>query len=204
MLSGNAVIHVGFCAGHEERPCFMDGMKPFEADVGFVDAVDAVRFELKKGFGRLDVMGFPVADVHETRNMPAMIELAVQLDGSLLLSKTSPVENAEAQIDGRGVDAVEWVVEPETVFGSQRRCPADHGVEECLEDRAVTPLHAVGDCTARHRTEPEVVESGEMQLQASFDFTQRLLAGCLGIKQQEELLPSLEGLRIVVGCMLSD
>jgi len=56
-------------------------------------------------------MGFAVADNHTRGDVSAMIQEGMNLDRSLSLSKPRPLEEAQAQTNGRGVQCVERIFE---------------------------------------------------------------------------------------------
>ena len=84
-------------------------MQPGEVEVPAVHDVDRAGLEAQH-VQQVHVAYLAVADVNEPRYGPAKVQQRVQLDGGLGGAKRRPVEQAQAKVDGAGVQGLDCVV----------------------------------------------------------------------------------------------
>jgi len=81
--------------------------------------VAAIHDVKRPGFDRhevqhVDIVHLAVADVDKRSDCASQVQQLVQLDCSLAFAKRGPVEQAQAQIDGRGIKRVNCVLQVES------------------------------------------------------------------------------------------
>ena len=76
-----------------------------EIDVAAVHHVERARFDGQL-VEHVHIVHFPVGNVDKTGDVAAQVDQRVQLDGALAPAKLGPREQAQAQVDGRGVEGV--------------------------------------------------------------------------------------------------
>jgi len=106
----NPVFDIAFESSDKPDLLEMKLIEPAEIDIGPIDDEDAVRFKPHPS-GRNDVMGFSVADNHTRGDVSPVIQEGMDLNRSLSLSELGPLEEAQAETDGGGVECVERVFE---------------------------------------------------------------------------------------------
>src|SRR5215470_15328365 len=89
-----------------------------------------------------------------------MVEEKVELHRPLGPSKLRPIEQARAQIDDRGVQAHELVLESElpAVLCSDAAAAIEKLVKDGLEERPRTVFVGVGECRAGGSADPQMYE----------------------------------------------
>ena len=115
-LGGGRVnaAHVHACLGpcDEEGPGLMDRVEAREVLVATIHHVEGTWLE-GQHVQHMNVVELAVADVDEGGNAAPQVQQGVQLDGRFGLAKRCPLEQAQAQIDGGRIQAVDSVVELE-------------------------------------------------------------------------------------------
>ena len=116
----------------------------------------------------------------EGRYVAAQIQQRVELDGGLGALERRPGEDREAEIDGRGVEGVNGVVEfdAEPVLGIERACDGDQRLSEIGMDAPVAFLVGVGQCIPGNiPPDAHVVELALLGAQAGLDIAQAFAIG---------------------------
>ena len=106
-------VHVAFGAGDKEGSRLMHLKQASKVDVAPVHDVERARLQ-NQDIEHIDLVHLAIADVYEGRNRAPEVEQGVQLDGCLGFAKRRPLEQAQAQIDGGGVQRVDRVLEIES------------------------------------------------------------------------------------------
>ena len=77
---------------------------------------------------------------------PAQVQQRVQLDGGLGRAKRRPVEQAQAQIDGGGVQRIDTGIEIQhrRLLGIQRPGAGDQPLSQCMVDAPVAQVQRIG------------------------------------------------------------
>lgn len=112
--------------GDKENPVLREALEPLVIREPHVKDDHGIRWQLQ-GFGPCTLMAVAACEVREFGQIAIAIQPHVQLDGALGFAEYGPWKNAEAQIDNRGIEGIE--------FSFERELPAL--LEELLADRLV-------------------------------------------------------------------
>ncbi len=126
----------------------------------------------------------------ERRNGPAQVQQRVQLDGRLGGLKRRPVEQAQAQIDGGGVQGVDGVVQlqAQRFAGVELARSSHQHHRQGGPNTPIAGLVRIGQRRALHRrAKAHRVELVGVGRQAQFDVAQALAPGQLRIGHGAEL-----------------
>ena len=106
---------VGLGSNHEVSLGVVDAEQTGEVEVTPVDHIDAPRFEGDL-VEEVHVVNRSIGNAHKHRDWAAQVELCVQFDGCFGSPEVCPREHRQTQIDGRGIDRINHLVEIQT-FG---------------------------------------------------------------------------------------
>jgi hypothetical protein len=98
-----------------------------------------------------------------------VVELVVELQGALGLPELGPREGRKTQVDHRGVQTVQGVLELESVLGCDVLAFFQDLVEEAFEDLVISVLVGVGEGRALNAWKPQVIEPSVVQAQGLLD-----------------------------------
>ena len=131
------VDRVGLQPGDEEDPGLDQAGEPGVVHVAPVDDQDRASRKAE-GLGPLDLVAAPLGDDHEAWQVAAVVQEQVELHRPLGPAGGRPVEQALAEINHRGVQAEELVLEPEL--------PPDpgHGLAAAQQLEADRPVEGPG------------------------------------------------------------
>ena len=115
LLSEELGGHVVLGPGNEKSFLVGDTTEPGVVDVGLVEAVDAVRGDRNIFFRNGNFVPLAVRDGEKNGKFAGVVELVMELDGPLTLSELGPRERGEAEVDDRGVQRVERVLDRKSV-----------------------------------------------------------------------------------------
>jgi len=183
-------VHGCLGARDEEGAGLVQRVQPREVHVAAIHHVEGAGLQAEH-VQHVHVVQLAVADVDEGGNGAAQVQQRVQLDGRLGGAKRRPVEQAQAQIDGAGVQRVDGVVQIDTeriVRVELARTPDQHG-GQIGPDAPVARLVGVGQRGALdRRAKAHRVELGRVGRQARLDIAQALAPGELREGHRPELL----------------
>src|ERR1017187_1172035 len=153
-------LEVRLTAGHEEAAGLVKTMETLEVQEATIHDVEST------GLGQqlvedVDLVHFAIADVDEGGNVAAQIQQRVQFDGRLSRAERRPRKYRQAQINGRGVERVDRIlqIDAEGLLCIQRSSDADQALSEIGVDAPVAHGIGIGQRIARHgRTNSEVIE----------------------------------------------
>ena len=106
-------VHVAFGVGYNQGTGLMHLKQASKVDVATVHHVELTRLQ-DQDVQHIDLVHLAVADVNEGGNRAPEVQQCVQLDDCLGFPKRRPLEQAQAQIDGGGVQRVDRVLEIES------------------------------------------------------------------------------------------
>jgi len=127
---------------------------------------------------------------------------SVQLDCRLGRAERRPREDRQTQIDGRGIQGVDGVIEfhAEAVLRIELARSADQVLREIGVQPPIAALVGIGQCRTRHRLrEAHVIELGCLSTQAGLDVAQTLPIGQLGEGHHAKLLGTRERTHPTIG-----
>ena len=127
-------------------------VEPREIDVASIHHVERTGFE-GQHVQHVYVAQLAIADVDESGDRTAQVQQRVQLDGCLGGSKRRPVEQAQTQIDGAGVQRIDGVVQldPERVARIELARATNQQRGEVRPDAPVARFVGVGQRGALDR-----------------------------------------------------
>lgn len=153
---------------------------------------------------RCAVMDFPVGELDQIGNLAAYVEGCVEFDGTFGRAKLRPGEEAEAEIDGGGIDGSQFVLKGEGSLRSKNLALLQHRVEEGFVDLGRTMRVGVGNRGTGDRGESEVIPHAVQGTESRFNTPQGILPGGLGVDQGTELIFTGERLHVPIGFVLSN
>src|SRR3989344_6581099 len=149
-------------------------------------------------------MDFPVGEFDQIGNLAAHIEGRVEFDRTLRRAELRPGKKTETEVDRRGVDGTEFVLERELPLRGKYLALLKHRIEEGFVDRRRTMLVGVGDRGTGNGGKPEVVPHAVQGTQSGLNSPQGILPGGLGVDQGAELVLAGERLHVPIGFVLSN
>ena len=96
--------------------------EPAEVDVGFIKAVYAVRYNVKKIFGGGDFVLFGRSNSQEFRDHACVVKIVMKLNTAFGLPELGPGKNRQAKVNRGGIQSVQGILKFKTMFG--RHFPA--------------------------------------------------------------------------------
>ena len=139
--------------------------------------------------------------MNEGGDIAAQIEQRMELHGRLGGSERCPREYGQAQIDGRGIQRIDGVVEldRQRVIGIKPPRDADQVLGEVGIDAPVAHGVGIGQRVAGDvAAETQMVELGRLRTKASFNIAQALAPGQLRERQAQILIKAREPLDLVL------
>ena len=191
---------VGAAADDKEGAREVEAAEATEVDIAAVHDVEGARFR-NQDIEHLIIGAFAVGDVDEAGNGAAQVEQRVQLDGALGLLKVRPGKDREAEVDGRGIESIDGLLErdAEVIASIQTPRDGDESLGEVGMDAPIAPLIGISERAARNRgTDAHMVELAPLRSQASLDVAQALAVGELGEGHAEILVEAGEARGLVI------
>ena len=109
----------------------MDFVKTSEIDITSIHEINGPRFypEMVEDFY---VVNFSVSNIDQGRDTSSQIQEGMQLDSSFSFAKLGPREKSQTQIDGRGIQGVNRLlqIETEIFVGIKRSGDVDEHLSE--------------------------------------------------------------------------
>jgi len=138
-------VHVAFGAGHKEGAGLMHLEKASKVQVASVHNVERPWLQ-DQDVQHIDLVHLAVADVNEGGNRAPEVQQCVQLDGCLGFAKRRPLEQAQAQIDGGGVQCIDRIleIEPQVLVQIKFASTSDQNCGQVGPDSPVARLVGIG------------------------------------------------------------
>ena len=181
-------IHVALGAGDEEAACLIEPIQAREVEVAAIHDVEGARLGQQQ-IEHVDVVQLAVGDVDKAGNRAPQVEQRVQLHGGLGRTER-PREHRQAQIDGRGIECVNGMVEfhAEAVLSIESARPGDQTLGELGVDAPVACFVCIGERGAAHRfAKAHVVELAGLSRETRLDVAQALSVGELRERHHAKL-----------------
>ena len=152
-------------------------------------------------------MHLAVADVNESGDVAAQVQQRMHLDGGLGATKVRPRKDAQAEVDGGGIERVSCLIQfhREAVVGAELAGGLDETHGEIREDAAVAGFVGIGHCAARNAaSDAKMIELGLMSAQTGFDVAQAFAVSQLCECHAEELIEMRKRLGRIFGRITLD
>ena len=167
-------LKVALRAGHEEGKTLGQEIQPREVEIPAIHDVKGTGFR-KDLVQDVDIVHLAVADPDECRDVAPEIEQGVELDGCLRLAEVSPREHGKTQIDRRGIEGIDGLVQfdPEIVLGVQTSGDLDQDLSDIGIDPPVSCLVGVRERASGHvGANPHVIQFALLCPKTGFDVPQ--------------------------------
>ena len=139
----------------------------------------------------IDLVHLAIADMNEGWNIAAQVKQRMHLNGSLGGAEACPGKDAQAQVDGRGIECVDrlFQLDSKAVAGVKLSCNLDQAHREIHIDAAVALLVGIGQRTLGDvASYAQMVELGLMSAQTGFDVAQTLAVSQLCESHAQKLI----------------
>jgi len=183
-------VHVAFGAGHKEGAGLMHLKQACKVDVAAIHDVERARLQDQE-IQHIDLVHLAIADVDEGRNRAPEVEQGVQLDGGLGFAKRCPLEQAQTQIDGGGIQCVDRIleVEPQVLVQIKFASTSDQNCSQVGPDSPVARLVGIGQGGAVNAVaKSHGVQLARVGSKRHFDVAQALSPSQLGKSHDAKLL----------------
>jgi hypothetical protein len=163
----------------KERAGLTQRMQTLEVEVATIHDVKGAGLGWQE-VQYVDFVHLPVADVNKGWDIAPQIEQRVKFDCALGTTKVSPVEQAQTQIDGRGIQCVDGVVDVQAQFDVAIELSGlfDQHCSHIGPNAPVSRFVRVGQCRTLHRMpETQAVTLARMSCQRG-DQVAQTLPGC--------------------------
>lgn len=183
-------VHVAFGAGYKEGSRLMHLKQASKVQVASVHDVERPWLQ-DQDVQHIDLVRLAIADVDEGGNRAPEVQQGVQLDGCLGFAKRRPVEQAQAQIDGGGIQCVDRVleIEPQVLVQIKLASTPDQNCSQVGPDSPVARL--VGVCqggAVNAVAKSHGVQLARVGSKSHFDVSKTLAPSQLGKSHDAKLL----------------
>ena len=188
VMSGK--LEVALCTSHEEssRVGYQD--EPGEIHVAAIHQIEGSRFE-QQTVEPAHIVLPRTSNADAGWNRPAQIDLSMKLDARLGLTEIGPREKRQRQVDGRGVERVDRVVQIQTKILAriERSGLFYQTLGKILPDSPISCFVGIGESGFCNKFgEPEVIECFGTGVEASSDVAQSISGSHLRENHAGELL----------------
>jgi hypothetical protein len=190
-------LQLVFGAYDKEGACMAKAHEPGHVNVASVHDVNTAGLQAKmvqKG----GIVNTRTCDLNEGWNIAAKVEQRVHFDTRTALGCRGPVKQAQAQIDGGGVDGVHTLiqVQPKSILAVKAASNTDEVDGKVFKDPAVSSLVGIGQSGASNlAAKPCVVKLARVRAQAKLNVTKACSRCELGKHHAQELVPVREAER---------
>ena len=184
----------------KNAPAEVQDVQALEVDVGTVHDIEGARFG-DEHVENLHVAELAVRNMDESWDVAAQVEQRMKLDGGLGGTEQRPRENGKAQVDGRGVEREDGVVEfqAQLFLGIERTRDADQLLGKLRIDPPVALFVGVGQRVARDLSaNAHVVELVALGAQTDLDVAQTLAMSQLRERHAKKLREAGERFDVAV------
>jgi hypothetical protein len=142
-----ALVH-GIALGSDDEKCsgLIHTEKPSKIQVATIHDIEGTRLWYQD-IEYIDIVELAIRDMNEGWNVATQIEQSMEFYSGLCGTKQRPWKNGETQIDGRGVECVNRIVEIESqvFFCIKRSGNLDQCLSEVGIDSPVSYLVGIGE-----------------------------------------------------------
>ena len=199
----NVVVEARLLPDDKERVDQVDPVQPGKVIIPFVKDVERIRL-IWNVIHRIHIVDFRFRDMNVGRDLGHNVKQRVYLDAPLGLSEVSPLEQAQAEINGCGVKRIELSTQDELPVKPLALCKVDHIVGELLEYPVIPVGIGIGNIAKLDvsATKSEMVTLILDGINDADDFPEAITAGELPEHHYKELVPACESLHILVPAIL--
>ena len=199
-------LHAGFHARNGERSRQHKAVESLEIHIATVNNVEG------SGLGQhlvqhAHIGPFSVGNRNHCGNRAAQIQQRVQLDGGLGGTKARPRKQAQAQVNGRGIQGVNRLLQfhPQRFIGVQTAGAGDEGLGQIGIDAPVARTVGMRQRAVRdRRMKSQSIEWVVAGSQADFDVRQAIPIRYLSERHSQELIPTRKVTNLVVAIVAVD
>ena len=144
-------VHIGFGSSHKEGACLVHLEQASKVQIAPVHDVERAGLQ-DQDVQHIDLVHLAIADVDEGWDTAAQVQQGMELDSGLGFAKRCPVEQAQTQIDGGGVQCVNRVLElePQVLVHVKLASAPDQNRSQVGPDAPVARLVGIGQGGAVH------------------------------------------------------
>lgn len=197
------VVETRLLPDDKERVDQVDTVQSGKVIIPFVKDVERIRL-IWNVIHRIHIVDFRFRYMNVGRDLGHNVKQRVNLDASLGLSEVSPLEQAQAEINGCGVKRIELSTQYELPVKPLALCKVDHIIGEFLEYPVVPAGIGIGNIAKLDvaATKSEMVTLILDGINDANDFPEAITAGKLPEHHYKKLVPACESLHILVSAIL--
>ena len=197
------VVESGLLSDNIERVDDVNLEQPCKVKVSLVEDVERKRL-VRNVIHRIHIMDFGFRNMNVGRYLGHHVKQRVDFDSSLGLPEVSPLEQAQTEVDSRGVEGIELSVQDELPVKPLTLCKVDHVAGELLEDPVVPVGIGISDVAQLDVAAPktEMVALILDGVNDADDFPKAVAAGKLAVHHYKKLVPARKCLHVPVALVL--
>jgi hypothetical protein len=199
-------LDAGLGPRHAERGGPSESVKPLEVHVAAVHDVNGAGLQ-REFVEEADIGLFALGNRDDGGDGTPDVEQGVEFDGRLGRAEARPGKEAQAQVDGGGVERIDGVVEflSQGFAGIESTGAPDQSLGQVGVDAPVTGGIGVSQGAVRDgRLKPQVIELLAARTETDLQVGETLPEGHLGERHGEELIPAAEPSDLVMPAVTND
>jgi len=181
--------HISFCSNDKEGVRAFDPKESGEIQVSAIEDIDAPSFE-NHLIHEVDVMNRTVGNLYKHWDRASQVDLSMEFNRSFGFAKMSPRKHRQAQVNRRGIDGINHLVNIETirVFAIKSSRFANQHLRECFVNAPVTMFVRISEIRScdiasdSHRVEVRASS------QAGFNISKTLSESNLSKSHSEKMI----------------
>jgi len=199
-------VEIPFAACDKEGRRQRKTIESLEIDVAAIHHVKRPRLD-RQLVEDVDIVHFPVGNVDKARDVAPEIEQRMEFDGTLATTKLGPREQAQTQVDGRGIERIDGLrqIDGQWFLSVQLPRTTDQDLGEVGVDPPVVSMIGVGQRAPRDfAAKSGVIQLGPQGPQTRFDVPQAFAIGELRESHAQELVAARETATALIATILVD
>jgi hypothetical protein len=197
LMQGEPAGEVGEAAIHDVKAASFGYQ-----DVGYIDLVHLAIGDVDEGGNIAPKVGNPPPAIGWAELTPAQVEQRMHFDGSLGGAEARPRKDAQAQVDGRGIECVGRLLQRhrKAVVGVKLSGDLNKAYREILVDVPVALFVGIGQrALGDVATDTQVAELGSVNAQTGFDVAQAFAVSQLREGHAKKLIEMRKSLGGILG-----
>ncbi len=198
-------VHIAFGSGDKESAGLMHLEQASKVQVTPIHDVERAGLQ-NQDVQHIDFVHLAVADVDEGWDGAPQVQQGMKLDGSLGFAKRGPVEQAQTQIDGGGVQSVDRVLElqPQVLVQVKLASAPNQNGSQVGPDSPIARLVGIGQGGSVNAVaKAHGVELARVGPQSDFDVAQALAPSQLGKGHDAKLLGAAQATHARIAAIAS-